>query len=197
MCKNCELKPVYQFTNKRKLCKNCFVNYFNKKFLYTIRKFDLIPRGETVAVKESLDFRSVVLKELLEMFARKSLVKVIKFSKGKKFDYLAVPNSTDLNSFFFISSLFENKINLNSLQPKSKNIIMPLYLFLDKEIFLYAKIKGLKFKDSDKMKLSRDLFNSYLVLDKKKSILEEFLFELERNHPEINQSIIKSYLEII
>ena len=45
MCKLCKTKPVYEFTNQRKLCKACFIHWFEKKFLYTIRKFNMIRFG--------------------------------------------------------------------------------------------------------------------------------------------------------
>ena len=58
--------------------------------------------------------------------------------------------------------------------------IKPLYLFLDKEVFLYAKLKGLKFKD----------------VSKKKNKLDDFIDDLEKKHPELKHSVVNSYLEM-
>ena len=50
-CKNCKTKPVIQLTNNNvKLCKSCFIRYFEKKVLKTIRKFQLLDKEDNVAV---------------------------------------------------------------------------------------------------------------------------------------------------
>ena len=66
MCKQCEKNPVYEFTNKRKLCKNCFIDYFHKKILYTIRKFNMIRREDAVGYKKQDDFKGVVLGNMID-----------------------------------------------------------------------------------------------------------------------------------
>jgi len=76
MCKQCDEKPVYEFTNQKKLCKGCFTKYFLKKVFYTLRKFKMIEQGEKVYYTNDRGFRDVVLEDILEkvscMFLRKS-----------------------------------------------------------------------------------------------------------------------------
>jgi len=72
MCKQCEKNPVYEFTNKRKLCKNCFIRYFQKKVLYTIRKFKMAQSGSVIDYENGKGFREVVLEDVLEMFVEKA-----------------------------------------------------------------------------------------------------------------------------
>ena len=65
------MKYVYEFTNKRKLTKREFIRWFEKKFLYTIRKFQMIKKNDIVGYEKKSDFRGIVLESLLKMFAEK------------------------------------------------------------------------------------------------------------------------------
>ena len=50
MCKTCDIKPVYKTLNDKNLCKSCFIKYFEKKVLKTIRQYNLIDNKDEVAV---------------------------------------------------------------------------------------------------------------------------------------------------
>jgi len=50
---------------------------------------------------------------------------------------------------------------------------------LDKEVLLYAKLRGLKFGD---------------VEEKRKDNISLFIDEMEKLHPEVKQAVIASYL---
>ncbi len=51
MCKRCREKPVIHYpVNNIQLCKKCFIRYFEKKVLKTIRDFGLIERGDKIGV---------------------------------------------------------------------------------------------------------------------------------------------------
>lgn len=180
MCKECETKPVYEFTNKIKLCKGCFIHWFNKKFLYTLRKFGMIENGDVLCFANKHTFREAVLEELLKGFEKSSSCKVIINGKCNK---LVVSNSLDIETRKIVDSLFEGKgfsVNFSPVIKGSKIVIKPLYLFLDKEIMLYAKLKNLKFKET-----KEDLNQFELLIE-----------DLEKKHPEIKQAIIQSYLKI-
>jgi hypothetical protein len=207
MCHICEQKPVYEFTNKRKLCKNCYIKWFEKKFLYTIRKYNLINKNETILIKFKDNFRDAVLFYLLDFYSKQNNVRIIKNGKLKShqpfssphssMDYsrvnsrplpptcnkIAISNSLDLNSYGFIK-LLRNKLSkqrLSNFLPVRKKIIQPLFFFLDKEILLYAELKGLKYK---KEKCKKNNWN-------------EFIDELEKKHPEIKNALMNSYLKIL
>lgn len=181
MCKLCETKPVYEFTNRRKVCKSCFVRYFQKKFLTTIRKFSMIKKGDVVGYKKITGVRDVVLKDLLEMFSEKGMVEIVKLPSKKKIDKIAVSSTIDYESDKIVHILVSgNAKELKSVKPVDKKIIKPLYLFLDKEVMLYSKIKKLKFKG----------------VKEKKYKLSIFIDELEKKHPEIKRAILNSYLEL-
>ncbi len=47
-CKRCQDRPVYVLQNHRKLCKNCFIKYFEKKVLKTIRVYKLIDKKDRI-----------------------------------------------------------------------------------------------------------------------------------------------------
>ena len=179
MCKLCEIKPVYEFTNQRKLCARCFINYFQKKVLYIIRKFEMIKNNDLIAYENKGDFRGVVLEDVLKMFSEKANIKLIKRdnSKAKK----AIPATINTESDKIVHELIKGNVkNLRKLAPIQGKIIKPLYLFLDEEVLLYAKLKKLKFKKKTE----------------KKDKISGFVDGLEQKHPEIKRAIINSYLEL-
>lgn len=179
MCKLCEINPVYQFTNKRKLCKSCFIRYFQKKFFYTIRKFGMI-RQRDILYYETKNFRDFVVKEILEIFARKT---DISFTNNKnKATKVAVSDTIDSEAKEIIDTLInKNSEKLKNLKPvEDKKIIKPLYLFLDEEVLLYAKLRGLKFNNREE----------------KRNDISDFLNKLEQKHPEVKRAVVNSYLKI-
>jgi hypothetical protein len=181
MCKQCNTNPVYEFTNQRKLCKNCFIDYFEKKALYTIRKFNMIKNGDVIGYKDGRDFRSAVLKRILELLKDKANLEIAKLP-NKKITKTAIPSTLDFEADEIINILIRKKMkDLNKISPVENKIIKPLYLFLDEEVLLYAKLKNLKFK----------------IEKKKKTKLENFIDSLEKKHPEIKRAIVNSYLKII
>jgi hypothetical protein len=183
MCKLCEKNPVYEFTNKRKVCKRCYIHWFEKKFLFTIRKFNLINKGEEINYYNKKDFRSVVLKRLLEIFEKKSTSKIKKISTKEKplKKIIALPTTLDMTSKKIIQKIINQKLDTNEFLPKQKKIILPLYLFLDKEVMLYTKLKKLKFNK---------------IKPEKQDEVAELINSLEKKHPEIKRAIVNSYLKL-
>ncbi len=192
MCKLCEIKPVYEFTNKRKLCKRCFVRWFDKKFLYVNRKFGMIKKGDIIFIKGRNDFRSVVLEDVLKMFAEKLMIKVVKLRSqardinkqlinDKKITKIAIPLTIDVEAGKIIKEIIKGKVkDLDRVKPVENRIIKPLYLFLDEEVLLYAKLRSLKFKKRME----------------KKNKINSFIDESEKKHPEVKRAILNSYLKI-
>jgi len=177
MCKKCETHPVYEFTNKRKLCKDCFIKYFQKKVFYTIRKFGLIKKDECVAYGNGNGFREVVLRNVLHLFSGKAPINLIKKSSKKKYDKLAVASTTDLESEKILEGIIKGDVKKIKFKPVEGKIIKPLYWFLDEEVLLYAKLLGLKVKE--------EKTGATFILD-----------SLEREHPEIKRAIVKGFLEM-
>ncbi len=197
MCKQCEINPVYEFTNQRKLCEKCFVRYFQKKVLYTIRKFNMVKKEDVVGYYQSNYLLGVVLEDVLKMFAEKFPVKIKKFQRTKdtmtqtakrlKVNEIAWPSTIDLVSYEIVNeiingnvrNLMEDVFPVEELGKKTK-IIKPLYLFLDKEVLLYAKLRKLKFKKIN-VKLGK---------------ISKFIDELEKTHPEVKRAIVNSCLKL-
>ena len=126
MCKTCNTNPVYEFTNKRKLCRWCFINYFQRKTLYIIRKFGMIKPRQTIAYRNKNDFRTKALEDILKMFCGKSTSWVVKFSKNKKFDRLAVSNTLDMESEEVISKIIKGdvgKLKFSRIEKNDKLVI--------------------------------------------------------------------------
>jgi len=178
MCKKCESNPVYVFTNKRQVCKNCFIRWFQSKVLYTIKKFSMAKKGDVIGYKPGKSFRDVVLEDVLRYYERRAPVKVVK-GTGKKFTKIAISSTTDLECNGIVNSLIKGKLSRENLPIKGK-VIKPLYLFLDKEVLLYAKLRHLKFV---KGKNSEDK-------------LDRFIDSMEEKHPEVKRAVVNSYLKL-
>lgn len=73
-CKICKEKPVIQLPNSDiKLCKSCFIKYFERKALKTIRKYKLINRKEHIVAAVSGGKDSLSLLYLLNKLASKKI----------------------------------------------------------------------------------------------------------------------------
>jgi tRNA(Ile)-lysidine synthase TilS/MesJ len=182
MCKLCETNPVYEFTNQRKLCKRCFIDYFNKKFLFTIRKFEMINGKDIIGYVKGNDVKSVVLEEMLNFISEKYNFNIVRLSsKNLKVNKIAVNSSLDSESEKILDILINKKVSeLKSCFPVVGNEIKPLYLFLDEEILLFAKLKGFKFKEDKKSR----------------NKVEIFADEFEKNHPEVKRAVVNSVLKL-
>lgn len=180
MCKLCENRPVWEFTNKRKLCRNCFIKHFEKKFLYTNRKFNLIKPGDTISIKENGDFKTEVLKYILKSFKDKLMIQINPNSSK-----IAITSDIDTEAKKFLWMLINKDTDFHQMPPFYKNgkniIIKPLYLFLDEEILLYARLKKIKYKS----------------LKENKTPVNFFLDKLEKKHPEVKRAVMNSYLKTI
>jgi hypothetical protein len=174
MCKLCEKKPVYEFTNQRKLCRSCFIRWFEKKFFYTLRKFSLLEEGAKISFSVEKNYRGIVARHLINLWKKRANF----YGKSKNSKRIVLSDTTDLISLNYVRNIFRNKDS--KLGPKQNNKIRPLYLFLNKEVKLYADLLNLR----------------YIPDKKKKGKVEVFIENLEKNHPEIKSAIIQSYLTL-
>jgi hypothetical protein len=184
---------VYEFTNQRKLTKREFIKWFQKKFLYTIRKFKMAGKNDIIAYENKGDFRGVVLKNLLEMFSHRALIEILRAPTKKKFTKMALTSTTDTEANKMTYTLIKDKVNkLKELAPVYGKTIKPLFLFLDKEVLLYAKLMKLKFKKTN----AKAIVSDKTKPKEKKDKISRLIDKLEKKHPEIKNSIISSYLEM-
>jgi hypothetical protein len=148
-------------------------------------------------VKRS-DFKSIVLEEMLKFVSDKYNFNVIKMPNKKweppagssqlqhpnrklKVTKIALNSSLDSESEKIIHILIEKKAGeLKSCFPVVGKEVKPLYLFLDSEILLFAKLKGLKFKE----------------IKKQKEKIEAFADEFEKYHPEVKRAVVNSVLKL-
>lgn len=88
MCNRCKTNPVITLTNTNiSLCKTCFVRYFEKKALKTIRKYNLIERRDKIGIACSGGKDSLALLYFLNKVAEKKCdldLTVIKIDEGVK-----------------------------------------------------------------------------------------------------------------
>ena len=193
MCKLCETKPVYEFTNQRKLCKTCFVRWFQKKVLYIIRKFEMISKDDIICYENKGDFRGVVLEDVLKMFAERLMIELVRLPSKKKVNKIARSSNTDLEADKIVHVLIEGKGKIN--YPKDGKEIFPLYLFLDKEILLYAKLRNLAPKGVPRETSSEvSTKGKFKKVKEDKDKISKFIDVMEKTHPEVKQAIVGSYL---
>jgi tRNA(Ile)-lysidine synthase TilS/MesJ len=88
---------------------------------------------------------------------------------------IEVQTSKGVNDLFWLSPVY-----------KKKNLvyIKPLYLCLDNELRIYARIKNLKF--------SRDK-----CLTKRQEKINDFLGKMEKKHPEIKHATVNAFLKVL
>ncbi len=207
MCKNCESRPVYEFTNKRKLCSECFARYFQKKVFFTIRKFALIKKNEVIGYvsgtqgctpkrrknlyeapknipkdifTKGKNFREVVLEDFLKILVGRGIIELIELPTKRKVDKIAISSTLDLEAEEIINVIMKGDAKKLNMKPIEGKVIKPLYLFLDKEVLLYANIKKLKFKKEKTQK----------------NEISKLINELEIKHPEIKRAVVNGYLKI-
>ncbi len=147
----------------------------------------MIKRGDRIWYKKIRDFKGVVLGDVLNFISEKSdfyLTNSDKFrAKRDKFRSIkmAIDSSLDSEAENIIKILIDGNLSeLKKFLPIQGNVIKPLYLFLDEEILLYAKLRNLKFRKEKNKK------------DKIKSFEDEF----EKRHPEVKRAIVNSILEL-
>jgi hypothetical protein len=144
-CKSCANIPVWKFTNKKQLCKNCFCDYFERKVFATIRKFNLMPKNRIFLIRKdnsvNLNVLSFVLKKKFQ----------VKFSNK---------SNIDSNSLSQIAEdIFFNALNGN-FNIKIKKL-SPLHYLTDTEIDLYAGLKNIKGKERQENRKIKELFSKF------------------------------------
>jgi tRNA(Ile)-lysidine synthase TilS/MesJ len=140
----------------------------------------MISRGDVISYRGGDNFRDVVLEEILKNLENKLIIKIVKTSgTEKRFTKFALTTTIDSTACEIVRKLIKEKIkNLKGLAPVNKNSIKILYLFLDKEVLLYAKLKKLK----------------YNKINPKEDSINLFIDELEKKHPEVKRAIVNNYL---
>ena len=137
---------VWEFTNQKKLTKNEFVDYFERKVFKTIRKYEMLPKNKIVTLKKSEDINTSVLKKIIE----------------KKFEvkYSTKPNFSSENLSDAAEDIFKNILQGKFTGPTPEN--KPLYFLSDKEIELYAKLTEVKGKSKKRDEKIQKLFEKFL-----------------------------------
>jgi tRNA(Ile)-lysidine synthase TilS/MesJ len=147
----------------------------------------MIKKGDKVQYKKTRDFKGVVLGDILKFVLNKFdfyLTNSNKFrAERDKFKSIkiAIVSSIDSEAEKIVKTLINgNASELKKFLPIQGKKIKPLYLFLDEEILLYAKLKNLKFRKEKNRK------------DK----IQKFEDEFERKHPEVKRAIVNTVLKL-
>jgi hypothetical protein len=154
-CKLCKTKAVWKFTNKEQLCKNCFVRYFEKKVKGAVRKYKM-PIG-------------VVKGNGLKEKVVGSILKGLPHRKGK----ISPENLNNISNKVLYAVIYGKIDELKKMRPGNQ----PLYFLSDKEILLYAKIKGIKGK---------------LVENREMKKIDAFIKKIEERNPDIRKNVVNA-----
>ncbi len=140
---------VWEFTNQRKLNKNEFLHYVEKKVFKTIRKYGMLPEDKKIVMAKSDNLNSVVLKHIIE----------------KKFavEYGDKPNFSSESLTDVSEGAFKNVLGgkFEGLKAKDK-VSRPLYDISEKEIEKYAELIGLKGKKKKRDPKIQKLFERFM-----------------------------------
>jgi len=120
--------------------------------------------------------KDVVLEYLLEMYAGKGRIELVHKGGNK----IALADTNDVVAFEVVEEVINGKFDLKNKQPVEGKTIKPLILFLDKEVELYVKLRGLK---SKKVKTQS-------------SKLGKFVDGLKVKHPELPHAVVQSVLKL-
>ncbi len=127
-CKKCKIEPVIQLTgNNVKLCKSCFIRYFEKKAISTIRKYKLLDKNDSVGVGVSSGKDSFNVLYILNKLAEKRInlkIKAIALDEGikgyryfKRLEKYCKENDIDLSIYSFKK---EFGMTLDQMSKKTK-----------------------------------------------------------------------------
>lgn len=160
------------------LDKRGFAKYFERKVLYTIRKYRML--DGKIVIKDKT-WKSQVLKYFINKIPKRIV------SKNK---ITALSDSTDDIAAEVFEIFMKGKHDeLKKLLPKFKKgnqtFIRPFYLMLDKEIELYAKLKNIKV--SEEKKKAKNNINDDIKI---------WLDDYEKKHLELKNSIVSSLLKV-
>jgi len=140
----------------------------------------MIKKGDVIEYEVDGGFRNVVLEDVLKMYVEKAPVELVSVpTRPPRRGKVAVSDTLDLTAYEVVESLFKENVKKLRLNPVEGKVVKPLYLFLDQEVLLYAKLRRLKFKSKIE----------------KRDKLNLFIDNLEKKHPEIKRAIVNSYLE--
>jgi tRNA(Ile)-lysidine synthase TilS/MesJ len=140
----------------------------------------LIKREDIVGYKKGNSFREVVLEYMLLLISKKYGFNIVKLP-NKSVNKIAVDSTLDSESEEIVETFIDGDASkLKKILPSDGNFIKPLYLFLDEEVLLYAKLKNLKFKN----------------IKKTNNKINNFLNDFEKKHPEVKRAIVNSVLEL-
>ena len=171
-CQKCKAHSVYEFTNKAKLCKECFMDYFERKIFRIIRKYQMSLLN---IAGDKKDVRYKILKLILEK------IKINRKSKAKI--TTGIKNLDDFSAEIISGVMAKNIPALKKSLPKTKTGEFPLYFASDREIMLYAglkRIKGsIKRKENKMQKEIHSLFN-----------------EIEKNDRDVRHAVVNARMKL-
>ncbi len=223
MCKQCQTNPVYEFTNKRKICKTCFVRWFEKKFLYTIRRFELIKKLPKICAPQSqqtaeyhANFSAAQTSNFclfnLKSQQTKGNLSKLKIKKGEIISYKKSKNFRDI-VLESLLKMYSKKGTIKLVKSSSENSKFASSSTADIEA---KKITETIIKKNifDLRKENKKIINPLILFLDKEVLLYaklkkfkftkqknssnkicEFIDELEKKHPEIKQAIVQTILK--
>ncbi len=123
-CKLCNIEPVYKLPNDIKLCKTCFIKYFEEKVFRTIKNYNLISYNDKIAIATSGGKDSITVLYLVKKYLTR---------KNKNYD---LKNITAIAIDEGIKDYRENTLNFLKTFCKKEEIELKIITF--KELFSHT-----------------------------------------------------------
>lgn len=214
------MEYVYKFTNGRRLTKTEFIKWFQKKFLYINRKFQMIKKNDIIGFENRRDFRGVVLEELLRIFSRNGTVRIVKLPA---YSCSQINKKKLIKNFKINKNLAESpdRVGFGANQYRAKRekipnkIAIPITLDIeaDKAIHILInrnaeKLKQLSpiqgkiikpiclFSDEEVLLYAKLRGLKFKIKKEKTDGITKFIDGLEKKHPEVKRAIVNGVLKL-
>tara|TARA_B100001971_G_C18122316_1_gene500135 strand:+ start:277 stop:834 length:558 start_codon:yes stop_codon:yes gene_type:complete len=175
LCKNCrKAKAESNLKHLGLLCDRCFSKIFEKRIRKYVRVNKIFRKGDNVLVSDELSnylIKSITKDLPIKIYFKKNIntKNIINKNKLNKKDKIVIPWTLDDEINSFLENLLFNKKNKGV---KGVKLLKPV---TDDEAKVFAKIKGLSFKEN-----------------KKGEEVYGFLKVLGDKYPDIKFSLLKS-----
>jgi len=159
---------VITLQNNKELNEAQFLSYFEKKVLYTIRKFRLLDQVDLQA-KANLNVKSLLSMKKIGPYA----------ISQESLDDIALMTLEAFMTERDIKKRTKLLLPIIDTDKENRKIIRPFYFMTENEMNLYSKLKKIRLKK-----------------EKKSSLLSEWLDDFEKRHLEVKNAIVMSALRL-
>ncbi len=157
LCLKCQKKESNPETHLSSLCNGCFLEQIEKRVRKELRKSNWIRKNDKVLLIINENKESFVTEYLFNSILKNFPINVEKektetiASKLDRYDRIVIPWNMDDEATLFLNEIFENE----SYDNVPDKVVKLLRNVSDKEVGLFAKLKGFPVEEPIKTNLER------------------------------------------